>query len=333
MRATTRPSTLRRNQSGASLVLVLALIAFLALVVPAILGLVALGPRITKPVLEDRRELYAASSAIDAAVELGRTQPDVGVPGGPCPTQEMTIDSLDVTVECQQHASPGNGCLYLDRFVNFTAEVREPGDATVIARAATEVVYRFDLYALPKVEIRQWTPNASGPVTTLPLPDCNSTTSTTTTTTLVPTTSTSTTTTTTTPPTTTTVAPAGDVRTQWTAPTTSRDGPGNGAKWRGESTLVVTGANGTPVENAVVTVQAEYTRNGTDWFLDAPAQIPGTTNAAGTNTFHSSYFKRGNSGSDSATAIRLTVLSVTTPQGLVWNNVLSQPITQVVNAP
>jgi hypothetical protein len=29
----------------------------------------------------------------------------------------------------------------------------------------------------------------------------------------------------------------------------------------------------------------------------------------------------------------LTVLSVTTPQGLVWNDVLSQPVTQVVNAP
>ena len=83
----------------------------------------------------------------------------------------------------------------------------------------------------------------------------------------------------------------------------------------------------------MVTVRSEYTRNGTDWFLDSPAQIPGTTNAAGTNTFHSSYFKKGTNGSDSATAIRLTVLSVTTPQGLPWNNAASQPITQVVAAP
>jgi Tfp pilus assembly protein PilX len=67
--------TSRRDQSGASLVLVLAVVAFLAVLVPAILGLVALGPRITKPVVDDRRELYAASSAIDAAIELGRRTP------------------------------------------------------------------------------------------------------------------------------------------------------------------------------------------------------------------------------------------------------------------
>ncbi len=83
----------------------------------------------------------------------------------------------------------------------------------------------------------------------------------------------------------------------------------------------------------MVTVRSEYSRNGTDWFLDTPAQIPGTTNAAGTNTFHSSYFKKGTNGNDTAMLIRLTVLSVTTPQGLPWNNAASQPITQVVSAP
>ncbi len=330
MRTTIRPRLARRDQTGASLVLVLALIAFLALVVPAVLGLVALGPRITKPVLEDRRELYAASSAIDAAVELGRTQPDVGVPGGPCPTQEMTIDSLDVTVACRQHASPGNGCLFLDRFVNFTADVRNPGNSTVIARAATEVVYRFDLYALPKVEIRQWTPNADPstdidivpPVTTLPLPDCNSTTSSTTTTTLVPTTSTSTTTTTTpTTTTTSTTLPVGLAAPAWdpAVAATTNGQNGSNQRWRGEATILVTSTTGAPVEGATVSVTPYYRLTANGPWIEATA-LTGTTTSAGSNTFHSPYYRtNGNSSNPPhAVRVRFVVTGVTTPQGLSW---------------
>jgi Tfp pilus assembly protein PilX len=305
---------------------VLALVTFMALLVPAVLRLVSVGARITGPVIDDRRELYAASSAIDAAVELGRTQPDVGVPGGPCPTQILDIDSLEVTVECRQHAVPDTGCLFLDRFVTYTAEVRRPGEAQVLSRAAAEVAYRFDLYTMPTVEIRQWTPNASGPVTTLPLPDCNATTTTTTTSTLVPTSTTTSTTTTSTTSTTTTTVPTGDSRTAWTG--TAR--PRSGGEWRAEATLQVTSATGGPVENATVVVQPEYLPSGSTVWLPAP-QLTGTTTAAGTNTFHSAYYPR--SGNSSVAQVRFTVVSVATPQGLPWNDAASAPVTVVVDRP
>lgn len=289
-----------RSQSGASLVLVLALVTFMGLLVPAILGLVSLGPRITKPVLDDRRELYAASSAIDAAVELGRTQPDVGVPGGPCPTQNLTIDSLDVTVQCQQHAYPDDGCLYLDRFVNYTAEVRRPGDATVLARAASEVVYRFDLYALPKVEIRQWTPNAGGPVTTLPLPPCDP---------IDPPPP---------PPPPPLAALAAPVWEPDVAATTNGEN-GNNRRWRGEATILVTATTGTPVDAAEVVVTPYYqlTTNG-PWIQ--AANLTGTTTSSGTNTFHSAYYRTNgnNTVPPHAVRVRFVVQQITTPGGLTW---------------
>jgi Tfp pilus assembly protein PilX len=318
--------TALRGQRGASLVVVLALVTFMALLVPAVLGLVSVGARVTGPVIDDRRELYAASSAIDAAVELGRTQPDVGVPGGPCPTQVLEIDALEVTVTCQQHAVPETGCLFLDRFVTYTAEVRRPGETEVLTRAAAEVAYRFDLDAPATVEIRQWRPDASGPVTTLPLPDCTATTTTTTTSTLVPTSTTTSTTSTTTTSTTTTTVPVGDTRTRWTG--TAR--PRSGSEWRAEATLEVTSATGAPVENATVVVQPEYLpSNSAVWV--AASQITGTTTAAGTNTFHSAYYRR--SGNPSVVQVRFTVVSVATPQGLPWNDAASAPVTVVVDRP
>lgn len=318
--------TARRGQRGASLVVVLALVTFMALLVPAVLGLVAVGARVTGPVIDDRRELYAASSAIDAAVELARTQPDVGVPGGPCPTQVLEIDSLEVTVICQQHAVPETGCLFLDRFVTYTAEVRRPGETEVLTRAAAEVAYRFDLDAPATVEIRQWRPDASGPVTTLPLPDCTVTTTTTTTSTLVPTSTTTSTTSTTTTSTTTTTVPVGDTRTRWTG--TAR--PRSGADWRAEATLEVTSATGAPVGDATVVVQPEYLPSNSAVWVAAP-QITGTTTAAGTNTFHSAYNRR--SGNPSVAQVRFTVVSVATPQGLPWNDAASAPVTVVVDRP
>ena len=318
--------TARRGQRGASLLVVLALVSFLGVMVPAILGLVMLGPKVTRPVIEDRRELYAASSAIDAAVELGRSNPDVGVPGGPCPTQQIMVDSLEATVQCQQHAFPDDGCLYLDRFVNYTAAVRAPGDSAVLARAAAEVVYRFDLYGPPEVEIRQWTPDADGPVTTSPLPPCGPGVSTTTTSTLVPTTSTTSTTTTTTSTTTTTIAPTGSSRTRWTATATST----SGSDWKAEAAIEVTSSSGGPIEAASVTVRPEYLVNGSATWV-AAADITGTTTAAGSNTFHSAAYRR--TGNSRVTQVRFTVVAVTTPQGLAWDTVGSEPINVVVNAP
>ena len=315
-----------RNQSGASLVLVLAVVGFLGVLVPAILGMVALGPRITKPVLDDRRELYAASSAIDAAVELGRTNADVAVPGGPCPTQVLDIDGLQVTVACQQHAFPDDGCLYLDRFVTYTAEVRKPGDAAVLARTGAEVVYRFHLDSDPTVEIRQWDPNATGPVPTTTLPRCTTASTTTTSTTTTTTTPTTTTTaSTTTIPPTTTVAPSTAVFTRWLTPSSETV---TGGDWRAVGPMDVTRDGGVPVAGATVKIAVEYQRAGsTAWVRDA--DVSGETTATGSVTFHSPPYKR--SGANRVTQVRFTTISIAAG-GLTWQSA-ANPLTITVNAP
>lgn len=313
-----------RGQSGASLVLVLAVVAFLALLVPAVLGMVALGPRITKPVLEDRRELYAASSAIDAAVELGRSNPDIAVPGGPCPTQVLDIDGLRVTVTCDWDQNfPSNGCLYLDRFATYTAEVIEPGQSEVLARTSAEVVYRFHLDSDPTVEIRQWDPDATGPVTTTPLPECSTastTTTSTTTTTTVPTTTT--TASTTTIPPTTTVAPSTAVYAKWLTPGTEAR---NGNKWRAVGPMEVMRDGNVPVANASVVVAVEYVQNGSPAWKRDP-DVLGVTNQTGSVTFHSPEY--GNNVS----AVRFTVISVTSP-GLVWQSAANPVATPTILKP
>ncbi|MDQ2677122.1 MAG: hypothetical protein M3Y51_00150 [Actinomycetota bacterium] len=315
----------RTGQRGASLVLVLALMVFLGLIVPAILGLVALGPRITRPVVEDRRELYAASSAIDAAVELGRSNPDVAVPGGPCPTQTLEIDSLEVTVTCSQHAFPDDGCLYLDRFATYEAEVREPGDTAVIARTSAEVVYRFHLDSPPTVEVRQWNPDAVDAVPTTALPDCSTVSTTTASTTTTSTASTTTTTaSTTTIAPTTTVNPGAALFTRWLVPSTST----SGNDWRANAPMDVTRSVAVPVDDAQVTVAVEYLVNGsTTWVRDA--DILGESTPTGSVTFHSSPYRR--SGNNRIVQVRFTVLQATF-LGLVWQSA-ANPLTVTVTAP
>ena len=316
----------RRGQAGASLALVLAFMVFLGLFVPAVLGLVALGPRITKPVEDDRRELYAASSAIDAAVELGRTNPDVAVPGGPCPTQVLEIDELEVTVSCSQHAFPDNGCLYLDRFATYEAEVREPGDATVIARTSAEVVYRFHLNSPPTVEVRQWNPDAVDAVPTTALPDCSTVSTTTTSTSTTSTTSTTTTTaSTTTIAPTTTVAPSTAIYTAWVPGASTAT---SGSDWRADVPMDVTRGVGVPLDNAQVRVAVEYLVNGsTTWVRDA--DILGLSTATGSVTFHSQGYRR--SGNNRVVQVRFTVIDATFP-GLVWQSA-ANPLSVTVAAP
>ena len=314
-----------RGQAGATLVLVLGLMLFLGILVPAIIGLVALGPRVTKPVREDRRELYAASSAIDAAVELGRQRPDVAVPGGPCPDQVLEIDALEVTVACQQHAFPDDGCLYLDRFVTYTAEVREPGEPAVIARTSAEVVYRFHLDSDPTVEVRQWNPDAAGAVPTTELPAC-STVSTPTTTPSTTTTASTTTTTasTTTIAPTTTVAPSSAIYTAWLAPTTST----SGGDWRAEVPMDVTRDLGTPIEGAQVTIAVEYRANGSStWVRDA--DVLGTATATGSVTFHSPKYKRA--GANRVVQVRFTTVTASSV-GLTWQPA-AHPLSVEIDAP
>lgn len=282
----------RRDERGATLVLVLALIAFLAVVVPSVLGLVITGSRVSRPVLEDRRALYAATSALDAAVQQGRVNDDVGRAGAACPDQTLVVDGLEVTVGCEG----GTRWCDLDRTVAYTAVVRDPGPpSTVLGTATADVVFRFSLDSEPAVEVRQWDSGAEAPATTTTLPPCG--------------TEAAPPDTTTTSTTSTTVPVVGSYARWTTSPLTGVEMQGN--KWRAEGEVAITDHEGVALVDAVVTV-AVSTRTGPDQPWTPVEVLEGTTTATGTVTFHSATFNKPVKG------IQFTVTSVAAP-GLAWN--------------
>ena len=295
----------RRDERGASLVLVLALIAFLAVMVPAVLGLVTTGSKVSQPVLEDRRALYAANSALDAAIQQGRINDDVGRAGAVCPEQTLEVDGMAVTVNCEA----GTRWCDLDRTVSYTAVVRDPGPpSTVLGTATADVVFRFSLASEPPVEVRQWDSGADAPATTTTLAPCDTdpTLPPESTTTLPP----ESTTTTSAP---TTTVPVVGSYAQWTTtPLTGVNMPGN--KWRAEGEVAITDQDGEALVGASVTVQV-FRTTSTD--ADPPwtlvDTIVATTTETGTVTFHSGTFNNPVKG------IRFTVAAVAA-DGLVWNS-------------
>lgn len=208
----------RRDERGTSLVLVLAAMVILSLMVPAMLAMTGTGLAITRPVLEDRVGVYAATSALEAAVARGLTDLDIGAPGATCLTTETTINDLEVTVDCENPPFPEDGCFTVDRFVTFRASVRRPGTTRVLMSASNEVAYRFDPSGTPRVEVRQYSSDRSAPVTTVPEASCHGDEppSTTTTTTVVPSSTTTTTIAPTTTTTTTTIPKPPPLHVAWT---------------------------------------------------------------------------------------------------------------------
>lgn len=306
----------RRGQQGASLVLVLGLIVFLALIVPAVLGLVTTGLTTTGPVREDRRALYAANSALDAAIQQGRVNDDVGRVGADCPQQTLEIDGLHVDVTCEY----GTRWCDLDRSVAYTAVVRDPGPPpTVLGTATADVVFRFSLDGAQPVEVRQWDSGAEAPATTTTLPPCDG---------IAPTT------TTTVPPTSTTVPIVGSYA-RWTESVLAAPMGGNGSnwnRWRAEGEVAVADHAGVPLVDAEVTVQVQRSTNpgdGASWVADGV--ITGTTTATGTVTFHSPTYKPNGNSADSAISVRFTVVGVAAA-GLTWNS-SAHPVTVEVPHP
>lgn len=316
-----------RGQRGASLILVLALVAFLGIIVPALLGMALTGSRATEPVVEDRKELYAASSAIDAAVQLGVEDTDVGVPGGPCPESVTTIDGFEVTVSCTQHAQPDDGCRFLDRFVTFTAEARKASGGAVVGTMYADVVYRFSTSGDPTVEVRRWTSDGdvASTLSTTTLPSCGTTTTTMPTTTTTSTTTTTTTTTTVPGPTTTTstttTAPAGSAFTLWEDVVPAER---QGNRWRAEGTVLVTDQNGAPLNGARVDVQFRYRTTGSTTWVDA-GSIDFDTTVTGRATVYSPEYRNNQNVAE----IEMTITALTEVGGRTWVST-AHPLTVLV---
>ncbi|HTO00300.1 MAG TPA: hypothetical protein VL068_06455 [Microthrixaceae bacterium] len=328
-----------RGENGSSLVLVLGLVTILSLLVPALLTMADTGLRITSPVVRDRAEIYAATSALEAAIAIGRGDDSIGAQGATCPSQTLQISGFEVTVECQGPALSQEGCHYFDRFATYFAEVRELGKSEVLFASSAEVAYRFDPTGAPTVEVRQFTSHASAPVTTVPVPSCHGTPPSTTTTTMPPTTSTTSTTTTTTPPSTTSSTTSTSTTTtttsstvppstiamyvEWTDPKSEVPPTTSKNTWRAVGTVRVTNAQGQAVSEADVTVNVRYLRRST--WTDEPQSLTGRTDQNGVVRLNSKEYQ---SNGQPVETIEMSIVTVNRT-GYTWTS-LKPPLTITV---
>jgi hypothetical protein len=122
----------RRSERGASLLLVLAITGFLAILVTALMGFSVTSMTVSRTVAEDRDATYAATSAIEASIQQARRLGWVGRFGAPCPATSVTARGVTADVSCESSTD----LTEIDRTLRFVARV--DGDV----RATADVVVR-----------------------------------------------------------------------------------------------------------------------------------------------------------------------------------------------
>jgi hypothetical protein len=152
-----------REEDGQVLILALAFLVFFGLVIGAMLTFASASVLGTERLREQRSTVYAADGAMDAAIQIGRSDTGVGAygdarcqpPGSSSATPFLltttatTVDATVATVICTW--SPDY--LQPDRTVTFTSFVA--GTVTPIVRAT--VLYHDSGGSPPVVTIQSWT--------------------------------------------------------------------------------------------------------------------------------------------------------------------------------
>ena len=149
-----------RDEEGAVLLLALAFLAFFGLVIGATLTFADASMRSTERLREQRATVYAADGAVDAAIQVGRTDTGVGAygdarcqpPGTSSATPVLlttTANGTNVSVICNW--SPD--FLQPDRTVVFTSFLA----GTTMPLAQAKVVYLDSGGTVPVVNILAWT--------------------------------------------------------------------------------------------------------------------------------------------------------------------------------
>lgn len=156
-----------RDEDGQVLVLALGFLLFFGLVVGALLTFADASVRSTERLREQRSTVYATDAAVDAAIQVGRSDTGVGAYGDPrCQPPGSTTttpvllrtgaNQIDVSVTCTWSADP----LQPDRTVTFTSYV--DGTTTPIVRAT--VLYFDSVKTVqPDVNVTSWTYCAHDP--------------------------------------------------------------------------------------------------------------------------------------------------------------------------
>jgi hypothetical protein len=152
-----------RDEEGAVLLLALGFLMFFGLVIGATLTFADASVRSTERLREQRATAYAADGAIDAAIQVGRTDTGVGAygdarcqpPGTSSATPVLltttatTADKTKVSVICNWSLD----FLQPDRTVIFTSLLA--GTTTPLAQA--KVIYLDSGGIVPAVNIVTWT--------------------------------------------------------------------------------------------------------------------------------------------------------------------------------
>ena len=314
-----------RGQQGASLVVVLAFMAFVAAVVPAVLGLAFTGLRVSAEASEQRDEAYAAESAIEVAVATAVQDPTVGSDGA-CETLAVTLDGVVVEVTCRGYPDLAKSCGEGSRVIGYLAAPASGSGASSLSalvvfqdlegdQVATTTDWDTDSGEVP---VPTSTPCDFPEATTTTAPSTTSTTTTTTTTTTVPPTTTA-------PTTTTTTEPLGGLTTEWLSEKSVRKGS---TKWYAEGVVQLRDRDGGKLKGTRVVVEVEYLDSDGEW-VDAP-DVTKKTDGDGRAVIRSKRYRR--SGDDSVSAIRLTIVGLEDSRGREWDPD-AFPVTVAVKAP
>jgi hypothetical protein len=145
-----------RDQDGQALVLALAFLAFFGLVIAALLSFAGANVLATSQLREQRSETYAADGATDAAINIARTDRNIGAFGAvPC------MDSSSFTVTAPDGTTAGVTCVSLagaldqDRNVRFTATAG--GARQVVAQVVFHDSATSGVLPPVDVEVKSWT--------------------------------------------------------------------------------------------------------------------------------------------------------------------------------
>lgn len=144
-----------RRDDGQALLLALGFLVFFGLVIGALMTFVGANVLATERLRDQRSTAYAADGAVDAAIQIARSDPSIGAFGAvPCmhattfSTTATTSDGTVATVTCTSLADP----IDLDRTVRFTAFLVE-GTPVVVA----DVLIHDGVGATPPgVEVLRW---------------------------------------------------------------------------------------------------------------------------------------------------------------------------------
>lgn len=97
----------RRNDSGAALVVALAFVTVISIGTTALITLADTGQRTSRAVRVQGHEVYAASGAVDRAIDDVRQNVALGRQAGPCPDTTTVLNGVSTKVTCSGAAGSG----------------------------------------------------------------------------------------------------------------------------------------------------------------------------------------------------------------------------------